>query len=315
MSIPATVLLNRLLAKGRFRHFQVMVRLAEFGSVRRTAQAIGMTQPAVTQLLADLESLLEVELYHRHSRGVLPTAACQALLPLARQSLSGLNSTAEAIADRADIGRGVVRIWASTAGVNGLLVRAIPAFNRQYPGIQAHVYESEMREQFLGIARHEVDVGICRQTPQVPEGWRFEPLLEDRFVVVCSPRHRLAAKRRVGWRELAQETWLPSPTDSAARVRLDELFARHRVAPRRCQVITRVSAMTWALLEDQQLLTLVPASVFRQLEQAGQLVSLKLVQPFAFEPLGMVWSDREPPAATQCLVEFLRQFCRAGLRL
>lgn len=310
MSSNATVLLNRLLAKGRFRHLQIMVRLAEFGSVRRTAQAIGMTQPAVTQLLADLEAMLEVELYHRHSRGVMPTAACQVLLPLARQSLSGLHSSAEAIADRADVGRGVVRVWASTAGINGLLVRAIPAFNRQYPDIQVQVREAEMQDQFLGISRHEVDLCICRQTPLVPEGWQFEPLIDDRFVVVCSPKHRLAGKRRIGWRELARETWLLSPTDSAARVRLDALFAKHRISPARCQVITRVSALTWAMLEDQQLLTLVPASVFRQLEEAGQLVSLKLAQPIDFEPMGMVRPIREPAPATQRLVEFLHSFCR-----
>ena len=86
MSAHARVLLNRLLAKARFRHLQVLVKLAEVGSVRRTAEAIGMTQPGVTQLLADLEALLDVPLFHRHARGVLPTAACLDLLPLARQS-------------------------------------------------------------------------------------------------------------------------------------------------------------------------------------------------------------------------------------
>ena len=87
MSISAKVLLNRLMAKARFRHFEVLVRLSELGSVKRTAESIGMTQPGVTQLLADLEDLLEVKLFHRHARGVMPTQACQDLLPMARQCL------------------------------------------------------------------------------------------------------------------------------------------------------------------------------------------------------------------------------------
>ena len=99
MSISAKVLLNRLTAKARFRHFEVLVRLNELGSIKRTAESIGMTQPGVTQILADLEHLLEVTLFHRHARGVLPTQACQDLLPMARQCLLGLSASAEAIAD------------------------------------------------------------------------------------------------------------------------------------------------------------------------------------------------------------------------
>ena len=73
MNLPATVLLNRLLARGKFRHIQVLLRLAELGSVQRTADAIGLTQSSVTQTLAYLESLLEVRLFERHARGVTPT--------------------------------------------------------------------------------------------------------------------------------------------------------------------------------------------------------------------------------------------------
>jgi DNA-binding transcriptional LysR family regulator len=72
----ASALLNRLLARGKFRHLQVLLQLAELGSVQRTADAIGMTQSSVTQTLAYLENLLEVKLFERHARGVRPTAAC-----------------------------------------------------------------------------------------------------------------------------------------------------------------------------------------------------------------------------------------------
>lgn len=309
MPASALVLLNRLLAKARFRHLQVMVRLAELGSVKRTAESIGMTQPAVTQLLADLESLLEVELFHRHARGVRPTAACQDLLPLARQSLSGLSASAEAVAERAAIGEGVVRIWSSTAGINGLLVRALPAFNRLHPGIQLHVREAEIHDQFMGISRQELDLGICRQSSTLPQGWQFTPLMPDSFVVVCGPQHPLVGKRKVRMRDLAQATWLISPVDSAARHKLDELCARFPESPRQCQVITRVSSMTWALLAQEPLLTLAPASVFRQLEAAGQLVMLPLEEELPFDPLGMLLPQEAIPVASQRVARFLARFC------
>lgn len=313
MPNSALVLLNRLLAKARFRHLQILVRLAELGSVKRTAESIGMSQPAVTQLLADIERLLGVELFHRHARGVLPTAACRDLLPLARQSLAGLSASAEAVAERALPGRGVVRVWATTAAINGLLVRAVPAFNRRHPEVQLHVKEAEIQDQFLGIGRQELDIGFCRESTVVPQGWHFVPLMADEFVVACAPDHPLAHRRRIAWRTLARQTWLISPVDSAARHRLDELCASFEVPPPQCQVITRVTAMTWALLQPGHLLTLVPASVFRQLFAAGQLVKLSLERPLPFADLGMVLPSRDVAPATSQLADFLVRFA-AGAR-
>lgn len=309
MAASALVLLNRLLAKARFRHLQVLVRLSELGSVKRTAESIGMTQPAVTQLLADLETLLEVQLFHRHARGVMPTAVCRDLLPLAQQSLSGLSATAEAVVDRAQMGQGVVRILASTAAINGLLVRALPAFSQHYPGIQLHVQEAEVHAQFQAIARQEVDLGLCRESAVIPQAWTFVPLMDDEFLVVCAPDHPLAGKKTVTWRDLAQATWLITPVDSAARHKLDELCQRMGVSVRQSQVITRVTSMTWAMLQQQTLLTLVPASVFRQLRDAGQVVALRLPERLPFAPLGMVLPLRDVAVATRTVADFLLGHC------
>lgn len=314
MAASALVLLNRLLAKARFRHLQVLVRLAELGSVKRTAESIGMTQPAVTQLLADLESLLEVELFHRHARGVMPTAVCRDLLPLAQQSLGGLSATAEAVVDRAQTGQGVVRILASTAAINGLLVQALPQLSQRRPGIQLHVREAEVHAQFQAIARHEVDLGLCRQPAVVPQDWTFTPLMGDEFVVVCAPHHPLARKKSVSWRDLAKATWLITPVDSAARHKLDELCQRLGVSVKQSQVITRVTTMTWAMLQQQDLLTLVPASVFGHLREAKQVVSLRLPERLPFEPLGMVLPQRDVAAATRTVADFLADYCHSGSR-
>jgi DNA-binding transcriptional LysR family regulator len=272
-----------------------------------------MTQPGVTQLLADLEGLLEVQLFHRHARGVLPTAACLDLLPLARQSLAGLSASAEVVAERLQPGKGLVRIWASTAGINGLLTRALPAFNRQSPDIQLHVQESEVQDQFMGMSRLQLDLGICRQTGVLPEGWRFEPLLADEFVVVCAPGHPLASRRRLRWSELEKATWVISPVSSAARHQLDELFAGFSRPVRLSQVVTRVSAMTWAMLEEQEVITLAPASVFRQLQRAGRLVALPMASRLPMPPLGMALPLRDVPPATQCVADFLAQYCKTPI--
>ena len=100
MKSAVTPLLNRLLARGKFRHLQVVLKLAELGSVQRTADALGMTQSSITQTLAYVENLMEAKLFHRHARGVRPTPACMDLLPVARQMMLGLIEGAEIVAAR-----------------------------------------------------------------------------------------------------------------------------------------------------------------------------------------------------------------------
>lgn len=311
MHQTASVLLNRLLARARFRHMQVLVQLAELGSLRRTAQAVGMTQPGVTQILADLESMVATPLFHRHARGVRPTAACADLLPMARQMLQGMAMTAEAIAAHRLDGEGVVRMIASTAAMNGLLVHALPQFNDRHPSLQVQLREGEGDELLLAPARGEADMVCCRRPSVVPEGWDFQALLADRFVVACSASHRLARKSKLDWADFAQEIWLPPPVGSAARACFDVLSERMPGELQQCQVITRVMAATWWLLRNRPLLTIVPYGVVHHLVQAGELAALNLSETLPLEPIGMLLPQQDVHAATAQLAEFLRQFAAA----
>lgn len=312
MPTPASVLLNRLVAKARFRHLQVLARLAELGSLQRTAQSVGMTQPAVTHILADLESLLETTLFQRHARGVRPTPTCHDLLPMVRQILAGLEASAEAVSHRQQQGQGVVRIVASGAAINGLLAPAIADFNLAHPDIQVHVREAEIMTALSFVAAGEVDLVGCRRPAVMPQGWEFQSLREDDFVIVCGPDHPLAGKRRVSWQALARETWLPAPVNTAARTRLDELAAHWQTPLRTCEVITRVLVVTARLLRSQRLLTLVPASSMRPMIESGELVVVRAPEPLPFDPLGMLLPVEGMGQATRKLADFLVRHARSA---
>ena len=308
MRQPASVLLNRLLARGRLRHMQVLVRLAELGSVRRTAEAIGLTQPRVTQMLADLEAMMDTPLFHRHARGVRPTASCADLLPMARQILLGTAAGAEAIAARQGSAEGVVRVSGSTAGINGLLVQALPAFNDAHPAVQVQLRQGDDDELLLAIGRGQVDIACCRRRAVIPQGWGFEPLLQDRFVIACAIDHPLMRRRQLDWPDLAEETWLPAPSGSAAREYFDAINLRFDGGLRTCEVITRVPDATWRLLRHRPMLTVVPYGVVRHLVEARELAVLKMKASMPLEPIGMLLPLEDAGAATLRLADFLRHF-------
>lgn len=299
----ASVLFNRLQARLRIRHLQVFVKLGELRSLRRTAEAIQVSQPAVTQQLADLEQLLGLTLFERHARGVRPTVAGRELLPMARRMLDGLAQSCELVLNLRQQGAGVVRIAAIAGAVTGVLTQVVPAFSLAAPAVQVTILEMGIDACQLALARGDVDMVICRQPPTVPAGHVFLPLLHDPFVIACGVQHPLARQTQVPWALLERETWMLPPVDSVAREVFDQVMQHSAVMPQTCEVICRVASMTWAMLASRRLLTLVPYSVVGQLVAAGQLATLTPSPALPSSPLGLLFSEQELGVGTTAFVQ------------
>lgn len=309
MDITAsTVLLARLMARARLRHLQLFVKLAALANLKRSAEALHISQPAATQLLADLERLVEVQLFDRHARGVRITQAGQVLLPVARRALDAMADASEALTAVKRQGEGVVRVAAITGAISGWLVRALPSFARAAPAIQIQVLECEVDRCAEWVAHRQVDLALCRAPDAMPAGSAFHPRLRDDFVVACGLHHPLARRKRVTWEALARERWLLPPVQSAARRAFEERIGALGASPPSSPVVTRVPAVTWAMLQGDRLLTLVPYGVVRQLVEANQLAIVDATPALPFAPLGWLLPETGVSEATQRLLAHLETF-------
>ena len=308
-AVSATALVNRLLARGKFRHVQVLLQLAELGSVQRTADAIGLTQSSVTQTLAYLENLLEVPLFERHTRGVRPTAACRDLLPIARQLLMGLGETADVVVARQREAHSVVRLIGSAAAINGLLVDALPGFPDRHSGIHVHLREAEGGDQLLAITRGDVDLVACREPAIVPEGWVFEAVRSDRFVVICRASHPLARRRAVKCSELGDQTWLAVPAGIAGRAKFDELAESFAAPPRIYPIVSRSIQLWHRLLMAHDLLAFLPINLVRPHLDTRELVEVRVREVLpAIRAIGLMRPVQPAGEAAAKLAAFLREF-------
>lgn len=314
VSVPpsASVLFNRWQARGRLRHLQVLVKVGELRNLKRSAEALGLSQPAVSQLLADLEDLIELPLFERHARGVRITPAGAELLPLARHVLDTLAEGSETLTAMRRAGEGVVRIAAVTSAVTGLLAQVLPSFVRANPTIQLQVRECDLDAWPLLLARGEADVAACRAAAAPPSGFDFHPLVEDRFIVACGPQHPLAARRRIGWQRLAQETWLPPPVGSTARQVFDTQMAAAGLQPAICNVVTRALTLTSALLQAEPLLTLLPYGAARTFLATRQLAVLEPLPALPFTPIGLMLPHEGGSAALRSFAGFCDRFFVRG---
>lgn len=306
----ASVLLSRLAARARLRHLQLFVKLTELGNLKRSAEALHISQPAATQLLADLERLVEMPLFDRHARGVRITVAGQALAPAARRVLDAMADASESLNAIQRKAEGVVRIAGITGAISGWLARALPSLSQVRPTIQVQVQECDADRCTELVARREVDLALCREPVSLPSDCAFHPRLADDFVVACGLTHPLASRKRVAWSILARERWLLPPVQSAARRAFDERMAALGAEPPTSPVVTRVSALTWAMLQGGRLLTLVPQGVVRQLCEAGQLAIVDAQPPLPFSPLGLLVRPADVSEATQRVIDHLDRFAR-----
>jgi DNA-binding transcriptional LysR family regulator len=295
MKPTAGALRQRLLTRARLRHWLGFARVAELGSVRKAADAIGIAQPALTGLLADLESLIGAPLFERHARGMHLTALGRELLPTARRMLGAVDDAAQQAAALQANAQHVVRVGAIGGAVGGLLAPALPALARRHPELLVQLIEADAAQLDQLVARQEIDVALCRAPSQVPQQWSFQPLLPDRFVVVAGRGHALARRRRLTVEHLREHAWLAMPNGSAARAMFDAVFA-DGAPPPMCQVSSRIPTILWAMLRAQPLLALIPASVVHPLIAAGELVQLHFERHLDLDPIGALYrqgDDRE----------------------
>jgi DNA-binding transcriptional LysR family regulator len=310
MKLRSTVVLNRMFSKLRIRHLLVLVRLAELGHVGRTAQSLNMSQPSVTLLLADLERLVETPLFARHARGVDPMPLALDMLPLARQVLARLEDSATLVASYLDYDERLVRAAATAAGADGLLADSLPHFSKLHPQIEVVVTNADRAELAATIAREAIDIVFCRQPAVTPVAWRFQPCIDDAFVVVCGPQHPLVHTGMLDVESLAQAEWLPNTLGSVAREHLERLSEEQGWTPRIRPVTTRITTLTWTMLDTQDLLTLVPLSVVRPWIRRGLLHALPIQTQQSLAPLGMLLPEHGVAPAVDKLAAHVAQYCK-----
>lgn len=311
MTISSTVLASRLLVRVRLRHLNVFLKVAELGSVQRAAVAVGMSQPAASQVLSDLEDLIGSELFHRHSRGSTLSRAGMGLLPLARRMLDLVYESADVIAAIQQSAEGHVRIASISSGIMGILANALPEFTRKYPQLLVQVRELDIEQIGVTISRGDADLVLCRQPEVVPGEWTFRSLIEDRFIVVAGPDHPLVKKRKIRLEHLWTQTWVQGPTASVMRRAFDKLAFEHGVQPKMRMVSTRSPAILWSMLTQESVLSLIPQSIAQQMLDAGQIARLDVDIDLPFESLGLMHRTHDEGNAARIMREYLMEKVKA----
>jgi DNA-binding transcriptional LysR family regulator len=189
--------------------------VARAGSFSRAAEALTLSQPAVSQQVSALERELGAQLLVRGRGGTVPTPAGALLLEHADALADGLDLADRQLGALAAQGRRELRLGAFPSAIAALVPAALADLQASAPDLEVAVQEGSHAELAALVRDGELHAGLCFQDVSLarrePDGLQRIDIEEEPMVAVLPAGHRLAGRKRIALAELAEEPWtMPS---------------------------------------------------------------------------------------------------------
>jgi LysR family transcriptional regulator of abg operon len=177
------------------QHLNFFLAMAEHGSIRGAARALGLTQPAVTKTVRTLEKEIGLPLIQRSISGVVLTDHGHALLKHAQRINNEMRRADEAMAARKDGDGGVVRVAVSASAAITLIPTVLEDFTKLLPRARVSLIESSVKSALNGLFDGSLDLAVLQLgpgafPPHIQTVQLFE--IEQRIVVRKGHPHQQA---------------------------------------------------------------------------------------------------------------------------
>lgn len=191
------------LSRFSFRQLEAFVAVAEAHSFTGAADRLGLTSQAVSQLVADLESVLSFRLFDRTTRRVGLSSAGRDFFGPAETVLRHMRAAESAASDVRNRAAGVVRVGAPLVLASCALPAAIRAYQQRRPKVVVRVRDLPVDALVDAVAAGDVDLAVGPDRPIGHEVAR-DPVFESLWVLWCAPTHPLARRKQLRWADLRQ---------------------------------------------------------------------------------------------------------------
>lgn len=278
---------------------KVFVLVVRLGSLRAAANALGVSEPAVSQAITALRQSLGDQLITRNAAGIELTVAGQRIVGLASQMVN-LAAEAEAAVRHAQGGLELLRVLSSATPGESVVPALLQAFMSRAGRVEATLGIGATNEMSALLQERLADVAIGpRLAGPHALGVVSEPLMRYRLSVVARAGHPLAATAGVPLRRLADADWLVDSSATDPESDSGRLLRHIGVAESRLSICANQQA-AWAAAASGHGVAFAVEHLFA-LEPRGDLVVL----PIGGTPVESLWyvnmlsADRRPSAASQ----------------
>jgi DNA-binding transcriptional LysR family regulator len=287
---------------------EAFLSIAHWGSFKRAAGHLNLSQAALSHRLKKLEADLGIALLSRTTRKVSLTAAGIELLPIADKTIQEISFSLDGLRQRAKTGQERFAIGCLPTISIVYLPRILAELIKVRPDLSVQIYDTSTVEIAARVRSGEAEFGV---TIVSTDCWDMEiiPLIKDPFMLVCPRNHTLANRPFVTWRELEGQPLIRISTEAGNRLVIDEALGG------------RSDMMTWhyevqhiataiSLVRVGVGLTIVPKIGIDANDKIG-MIAIPIQKPSISRPLGIITRKDQPLSPGAGL---LMQFVSESLR-
>ncbi|MGE0315404.1 MAG: LysR substrate-binding domain-containing protein [Lautropia sp.] len=299
------------------RHLQLLVALDDLRHVGRVAAMLNVSQPAVSKALGELERGIGVQLFERGKQGLVPTPYGECMVRLCRSMLNDLDAVGEELRQlqRGEAGR--LRIGVLPVAAPVIVPRAVLALRRAAPraGVVLHEATADRLLPMLREDRLDLVVGTL-PAASATVGLEVRMLHPGESVsVVAGVRHPLAARRRVGARDLARFTLIIPPQGTVYRFTVERALDALGLEPDMPVIESGSMTASNTLLRESDAVGFYSPHLAAHYIRLGWLKALAIDVPSVSAPIGCLWSKRaEQGSALGHFVELLQAVVTSELK-
>ncbi len=290
---PTPQLLNRL----RMRQVALLLAIGQHGTLRAAASQLGLTQPAATKMLQELESAMGHGLFDRVGRGLQFTAAGRRVLAYFEGLQGHFDALTRELGELEQGGAGRVCIGSIMAASPAVLTQALIRLKALYPLLTIEITVDTSDRLTDALRRGDLDLVIGRVPDDHADAFGFTPIAEEALSIVASPQHPLAKQARVAWAELLRFPWILQPHGSPMREVLEQEFKSHHSRPPRGLIETASILTTTNLITSSDMLAVMPTEVAQRYEAHGLVACLRYTVGQRLSVYGAIVAQGRPPAA------------------
>lgn len=273
----------------KLQQLALFVMIAEEGQIGRAAARAGITQPALTKHLKNLEDAVGNRLFERNRSGVQPTQAGERLLARARGILGSAEEARRELAELSSGAIGHLRIGAGPTMAEHLLPPVIADLISRCPGVELKVMSALNDVLFENLRAGELDLVVSAIPDTAPVDFEQELLLHDELVVVSNVGHPLQRRPRLRMRDLVEEAWVLPPPRVLARQWLSQQFAKRGLPPPHAAVEADSEISVIAIAGSTRLLGFQPRSHIPALNTRNKVAELRIPGLRWRRPIGVSW--------------------------
>ncbi|MBX2826255.1 MAG: LysR family transcriptional regulator [Gammaproteobacteria bacterium] len=211
----------------RFVQLRAFHHVCLEGGFSRAAEALHLTQPAISDQISKLEAEYDILLFHRSGKSVRPTAAGEKLLEITHRYFEAHTQAEEFLAEKQKIASGKLRVIADSP--RHVLDR-LGVFRRLYPGIHIEIKSGNSAQVIHQLREYEADVGILGVDLQDP-AFTSVALSDSPLVAIVGQQHPLAAKKSVKLATVLKQPLILREQGSRTRAIVETAAERLSIQP------------------------------------------------------------------------------------